>query len=307
MSRASFFTRSAPAAVLLVLPLAAALSAGRSVPTQSVAEGAWTVTYVANEGFLIRTSKGTILCDALFGGFDGRWCDQPDAGTIDRMKAAEGPFRDIDVVTISHAHIDHFDPGIVVAHVLHNPKVRVLCPRQVEDALAQDPAYATIRAKIVAVTPAAGGEETIAVGGVSVRVLRVDHGPYYDEDPKTKERVNRHRNVENLAFVFEAGDVRILHTGDAGPDSAASLLPYGLSRRSPDMALLGRGFAWPAGVEIVRREIAPEVIGYMHIGSAEAPKLRGIIASEKPGAPEVVLFDKPGEVRTFTKKAPPAR
>ena len=37
-----------------------------------------TITYIANDGFLIETNNSKVLIDALFGGINGNWCDQPD-------------------------------------------------------------------------------------------------------------------------------------------------------------------------------------------------------------------------------------
>ena len=36
------------------------------------------VTYVANDGFLYETKTGKVLVDALFGGINGNWCEQPN-------------------------------------------------------------------------------------------------------------------------------------------------------------------------------------------------------------------------------------
>jgi L-ascorbate metabolism protein UlaG (beta-lactamase superfamily) len=261
----------------------------------------WKVTYIANEGFLIETRGGKILCDALFGGFAGTWCDQPTPETLDRLKNAEPPFQDIDVITVSHPHADHFNPEILVAHVLHNPKVRVFCPRQVEEILAKNPAYEKIKSNITAVTPPAGQDEIVTVGDIHVRILRLDHSPYFEADEKTKERVNLHRNVENLAYVFETTGLRMLHTGDAGPASGASIQSYGLTDKPMDLAFLDRIFCTAPGLEIIENDIRPDSLVYMHINPGDALKFQRCIDPARANAPALFLFEKPMDSRTFSK------
>jgi L-ascorbate metabolism protein UlaG (beta-lactamase superfamily) len=275
----------------------AAQAGGTSRPPET-----WKVTYIANEGFLIETRSGKILCDALFGGFEGNWCDQPSAETIEKMKNAEGLFQDIGVITVSHPHTDHFNPEILVAHVLHNPKVRVFCPRQVEEILAKNPAYEKIKSNITAVTPPAGQDETVTDGALRIRILRLDHGPYFEVDEKTKERVNLHRNVENLAYVFETAGLRMLHTGDAGPSSGASLQGYGLTDKPLDLAFLDRTFCTAAGLEIIEKYIRPDALVYMHIKPGDALKFRGCIDPARATAPPLFVFEKPMDSRVFSKR-----
>jgi len=290
-------------ALVFVIVLAAAGSA--SVPRNEAGRPAWTVTYVANEGFLIATPGGKILCDALFGGITGDWCDQPSAETVEMLKGATGPFAGVGVVTVSHAHADHFDPHILVAHILHNPGVRVFCPNQARAVLERDPAWERIKTNVFAVTPDQGRDETFEAGPIRVRVLRVDHGPYLEDDPTTKERVNRHRNVENLAFVLEAGEMRMIHAGDASPASSGSLRGYLAGDERLDLAFLDRAFCAAAGREIVERDIRPDVLVYMHIRPGDAPKFQGCVDASRAGAPELVLFEKPGDVRMFPIKERP--
>jgi L-ascorbate metabolism protein UlaG (beta-lactamase superfamily) len=277
--------------------------AGNVKPNEpSLQAESWKVTYVANEGFLIETQGGKILCDALFGGFEGNWCDQPTPETLDRLKNAEPPFQDIDVITVSHPHTDHFNPEILIAHVLHNPEVRVFCPRQVEEILAKNPAYEKIKSNITAVTPPAGQDEIVTVGDIRVRILRLDHSPYFEVDEKTKERVNRHRNVENLAYVFETAGLRMLHTGDAGPSSGASIQGYGLTGMPMDLAFIDRTFCTAAGLEIIEKHIRSDVLVYMHINPGDALKFQRCIDPARANTPALFLFEKPMDSRAFSKR-----
>jgi L-ascorbate metabolism protein UlaG (beta-lactamase superfamily) len=73
--------------------------------------------YVANEGFLVKASNRKILVDALFGRFESDWCDVPSGPVIEKMEKGIEPFDQIDLILISHAHVDHFNAEIVSKHL----------------------------------------------------------------------------------------------------------------------------------------------------------------------------------------------
>ena len=76
-----------------------------------------TVTYVANEGFLIACDSHKILIDALFGNFKDDAYYIPSDSTAALMSEAGPPFDNIDLIAVTHAHLDHFTPEIVTAHL----------------------------------------------------------------------------------------------------------------------------------------------------------------------------------------------
>lgn len=78
------------------------------------------ITYISNEGFLIEVGSNSILIDALFGDKQYGFCDIPDSSQIKSMRNAEDIFEDIDLITATHRHIDHFYAPFVIDHLLNN-------------------------------------------------------------------------------------------------------------------------------------------------------------------------------------------
>jgi L-ascorbate metabolism protein UlaG (beta-lactamase superfamily) len=76
------------------------------------------------------------LTDALFGGFEGDWCDIPNEANQLKLAAAAPPFDKVDIITISHRHDDHFNPEMVISHLIRNPECTLICPKQVDSVLA---------------------------------------------------------------------------------------------------------------------------------------------------------------------------
>jgi L-ascorbate metabolism protein UlaG (beta-lactamase superfamily) len=172
------------------------------------------VTYIANEGFLILMGDNKILVDALFGSWESDWCDVPPGEVIEKMEKATGPFEGIDLILVTHAHVDHFNPEIVAAHLENNLSGILVCPRAVVEELKKQESYAKFRARVKEVTPAEGTVVEMEVNRVKIKVWRLPHGPYYVEDEQTGERRNKHEHVQHLVFKVEAGRQRFLHSGD---------------------------------------------------------------------------------------------
>ncbi|MCF8373642.1 MAG: MBL fold metallo-hydrolase [Bacteroidales bacterium] len=228
------------------------------------------ITYIANEGFLIETGSQKIITDALFDNIDGNWCDSPSDSIVDLMKKALPPFNDIDLITISHKHQDHFNEGVVVQFLINNPGAKVICPKQVEFVLAQNPNYGKFKKNIIAITPDLYCDSITAVSGISIRILRLEHSHYMEEDTIHGGQINRHRDIENLGFVFNVEGIKFFHCGDTNPLNEKEYASFKLKDAEIDIAFLERLF-FSKGAEsiaILNKYIDPKEMILMHINPA---------------------------------------
>ncbi len=111
------------------------------------------ILYIANDGFLIKSGNKKILIDALFGGFESDWCVSPSGKIINKMETSTEPFDQIDVILISHAHVDHFNKEIVLRHLVSNEAGVLICPEQVRIELEKDDRYEKLRTQVKEITP----------------------------------------------------------------------------------------------------------------------------------------------------------
>ena len=72
----------------LILVISILFANGLFVYSQKMTDSC-TVTFIANEGFLIGTTNHKVLIDALFGNIKGNWCDQP-GDSVTRLMTSEG-------------------------------------------------------------------------------------------------------------------------------------------------------------------------------------------------------------------------
>src|SRR5215207_7881776 len=79
------------------------------------------ITYIANEGVLIRSGDKQVLIDGLHREYGPEYAFLPDAQRV-QIETAKAPFNEIDLILVSHRHLDHFHPESVGLHLQHNPK-----------------------------------------------------------------------------------------------------------------------------------------------------------------------------------------
>ncbi len=257
------------------------------------------VTYVANEGFLIAAGELRVLVDALIDeGIDGY--PRPPASMRPALEGALAPFDGVDVVLATHHHADHFGPRAVARHLAANPGAVFVSTPQAAARLAKeigdDPGRrARIDSRIDAVFPAEGARTTISRPGIEIEVLNLHHGR--ERDPP----------VQNLGFLIEMGGLTMLHIGDTEV-SLADIAPYRLAEREIDVAFLPIWFlTYDRWLPVVREGIRPRTIVAMHLAEADAPaswfgedgSREKRVTATLEEFPEAILFAEPGETREF--------
>jgi L-ascorbate metabolism protein UlaG (beta-lactamase superfamily) len=231
------------------------------------AEDSCKITYISNEGFLIETQGKKVLIDGLFDHIEGNWCDSPNEQTLALMKASAAPFDRIDLIAITHNHRDHFNDQVVMKHLLSNPQAMVICPSQVSEVLSVHPDYEKVASRIIDLTLPEYHDSTLVVSGIPIRVMRLEHSHYMEEDPNTGTMKNRHRDIENLGYLLNIDGLRIFHCGDTNPLNDEEYKGYALQEESIDIAFLERMFVayGKESTDIINNYIQPDHTVFMHI------------------------------------------
>ncbi len=270
-------------AVLLALPMR---EPGPAPPPQQPrppgAPAAAAVRYIANAGVLLEIDGRRFLIDApIRDGIAPYAVSTPDDRR--RLEAALPPYDAVDAILITHWHEDHFSPDAAAAHLAQNPRALFISsPEVVARLRAAAPDLPDGRVR--AVLPAPGESAAVAVGGVTVRVLRIRHNP------------TRRLPAQHVGFLI--GDRgAVLHVGDADPaaDNFAVLRPF----PPVDLALLP---FWYVVDEATRRVVAdtmaPRRIFALHLPPGDADRVAaalrgaGVSATLPPAAGTPVPFER---------------
>jgi L-ascorbate metabolism protein UlaG (beta-lactamase superfamily) len=156
------------------------------------------ITYVCNDGFIISVAGKKILIDALFR--DSR--DICQAESVEIAQTGRPPFDEVDLVLVSHAHWDHFDPQVMGNFLVNNPNAVLIAEKSAAEALERDfLSFALVQEHIHSVELAKGQVVQMSFPGIDLEIL------------------NAPADVPNLAFLMRVGQLNFFHSGDSGPDS----------------------------------------------------------------------------------------
>ena len=244
------------------------------------------VTYLANEGFLLRSGGSSVLIDAFIA--------RPYAGSpalpgaaMNQLKQAAAPFDGVDLALVSHGHGDHFQPVPARAFMAAAPEaVLASTPQVIEQFLHHYPLGIEGRERLQTVLPEPGEWLRFEQGGIGVEVMSLSHG------------TGEFASVQNLGHLIRIGGMTVLHVGDAAID-ARSFAPYELAGAGIDVALLPYWY-WleDGGPELVATQLKAEVHVACHLHVETAAE---VSASLRRDFPEVVLFERPLETRRFER------
>jgi L-ascorbate metabolism protein UlaG (beta-lactamase superfamily) len=260
------------------------------------------ITYIASEGFFIEVHNQKILVDALFGRKELDFCDVPPKEVLTKMEFAQKPFNNVDLITVSHNHVDHIHPDSVWQHLKNNPHGTFISTHQSVKALnSLGPMDSSLKNRIKAITPDFFKKTDIEINDIKVTVMRLKHGEYFLVDEEGR-RYNKHENVENLGFLFKIKGITFFHCGDACYLQPSDCREFKLEKENIDVAFLHRAFMHKTDcpqIDIIKRCIKPKHIILMHIHPREFDHYSKVAKALKNDFPSVTIFKKPMESKIF--------
>lgn len=256
-----------------------------------------TITYIANEGFLIETINSKVLIDALFGGIRGNWCDQPEDSVSNLILKGIPPFDSIDLVLVSHKHSDHFNEQMAITFLTNNQSTVLMCPEQVNEVLKKNSGYFDVADRIRYLESDKQFDTLLAVNKINIRVLRFNHGSFYETDSVTGEKYDLHRDVENFGYIIDADSFSMFHSGDGSFLDKSHFESYHFGDLDFDIVFLDRTFLMKEGQEILNSLIHTKNLIFMHIEPGRGEYYTSIIKD----VPGFFVFTKKMEKKQFFK------
>ena len=240
------------------------------------------LTYLANEGFLVRAGEHEVLIDAFVAEPYSIYAALP-AEMHAAMMAGEPPFHAVDLALTSHVHRDHFQPPCAAEFLSSHEETIFLSTPDVLEELRAELAGDVAMDRARALLPEPGRSLRFDENGLSVEVLRLPHGV-------------TDNGVQNLGLIVDLGGTRLLHVGDSDV-RAEDFLAYDLPRRGIDVAFLP--YWCLLDEESVR--LARERTGARHLVAVHVPPRE--LAEQKARlarlAEDLLLFERAGEQRTL--------
>jgi len=154
------------------------------------------ITYVGNAGFLINIGDKKILIDALFKGFEGKY--EIPQHIQEKLKLAQAPFDEVDLILVTHVHGDHFSPDMVSQHMKNNSKAIFASTQQGVEILDAFPD------RCIAFNPSKEKSDKKKIQDFNIETFYLPHGP--------------NSGVINIGFLVSVNRITFFQTGDADFD-----------------------------------------------------------------------------------------
>ena len=242
------------------------------------------ITYIANEGVLLSSGGKQVLIDGLHREYERDYAFLPPADR-EKIETEKAPFDKIDLILVSHRHLDHFHPESVGLHLQHNARATLVSSQQVVEEVEKNfKNYPAISARVTAATPPWKERVAMRVAGIDFEILRLSHG------------TTRHATIQNLGHIIKLGGKKLLHVGDA--DTAVeNFEKFNLDEEQIDIAFIPYWFLiGTEGQTIVRDHIKPKQIIAVHISPGESERT---ITQMKQLFPGAVAFTTMLEKKTY--------
>lgn len=187
---------------------------------------------IAGEGVTLKFNDTMILMDGLYR--DGFPEDKlPSDALMSAIENADGEYAGVDLVTVSHKHIDHFGVSSIMKFMDSNMNANLLLTPEAAEEYFAGGGGGGHEGRVHTSYPERGTPEVLKINGLEVTVFNLDHGT----------------EVENIGILFELGGKSFFHMGDfQAADFEANgikdlevdylLLPYWYLRRQENHQLI---------------------------------------------------------------------
>lgn len=209
------------------------------------------------------------------------------------MKAAQAPFERIDLLLFSHAHRDHFEPGMALDVLSAQPQAVLVGDGLVTNELktAGPDAFKTLGSRIKTADIKMGERTSLTVAGIPLTMIGVNHG-------------SADRPYLTLGYIMEMGGFKIYHQGDVDPTSSMPFLaPVPWEEMKIDIVFLSPSyFQNEEAKRIVLDRIKPSAVILMHMMDDEVD---GAFSQLRPNIPQLLAFRAAMESKVFVKAGQP--
>jgi len=242
------------------------------------------IKYIANEGVLISSGEKTILIDGLHREYKPAYLFPP-ADLLQSLETAQKPYDKINLLLVSHVHLDHFHPQSIGLYLKNNPQSNFVSSEQATGEIAKNFAdYEKIKSRIRPVSYEWKKTVEFNENGVKIKFLSLRHA-----NPQFI-------SIQNLGHLIEIGGRKLLHIGDADM-TAENFSVFNLSKENIDIAFIPYWFLLSEeGRRLVKEQFNPKQIIAVHISPNEAEQVSNQLKKDDPGT---IAFTKVLEERVF--------
>jgi len=245
------------------------------------------VTYIANEGFMLKTKSHKILIDALFtDGYGYFAC--PTKDVIEKILSASAPFDGVSLCFLTHYHKDHSDSKLIFDYLSKFPSVKLVTTKPALTFIdGEQFRFIKLKKQFCEITPETNRSIMQTIDGVTVKVLGLKHMSFYEDGIDIEEY------MKNIGFYINLDGIRVFHSGDTKMDNLKDYIAKNGTWKDPvDVAfvyyeLLNDG---KPALEYLKKTLNPQYIVVMHVPPSLHEELSVKLEQLKQFFPNLILF-----------------
>lgn len=230
------------------------------------------MTFIKNEAFVIKDSNSKILIDY----------DNSNTITNNSYYSSQPPFNNIDFISISHSHEDHYDLNLSGNYLDNNLNCRLILPNEVFETFKTYKNFDKVKDRVSILSLVRYKCVDKTIGNHNFKYILVPHAAGFSK-------------MQNMIFVFTSGNIKFLHSGDYWGDDIDSIKCRLLDEKI-DIAMIHFNFlskpTIDKGIERIKKYINPKYIILMHIPQDSERMNEALKAKDalKDKYPNIYLF-----------------
>jgi hypothetical protein len=245
------------------------------------------VTYIANEGFMLKTIHHKVLIDALFSDGYGYFA-YPSNETTKQILCATAPFDSVNLCFLTHYHKDHSDSKLIHEYLSKHPSIKLVTTRPSLVFIdGEQFGFIKLKKQFCEITPETNKSISQIINNIPVKVLGLKHMSFIQDGYDLEEY------MVNVGFYINLDGIRIFHSGDTKMDNFKEFVAQnGQWKDSVDVAfvyyeLLTNG---KPSLEYLVKTLNPKYIVVMHVPPSLYEDWSNKVALLKPVFPNIILF-----------------
>lgn len=231
-----------------------------ALSTSLVAQINSEITYIGNEGFMIKNNDKKVFIDALY--YYGNESVVMDVDLSLRKMIINNtePFSNSQLYLVTHNHGDHYSQSMVSSYLKNNPQSTFVSTSEIIGGIKT----AENEKQLVGISPAKYESVDTTVNGIKLTAYNILHDVGY--------------RVNNLGYLINVDGLKVFHGGDNSFDDSTEYKTFKLNEKNIDVLFLwnySKSF-WKtqAQRDFIKKYINPKYIILMHIPSAQVSSIK---------------------------------
>jgi len=263
----------------------------------SNAQDSISISFIGNEGVLISSPGRKVIIDAFFKRADEWGLIAPSVKTLNDISNAQSEFDNIDLLIVTHDHIDHYNP-VILGNCLKNNKSAILVTTADVNAKLNKKysSYTDISNRIYVPDLVWKEVKDTSLNGINISCMNVKH-----HAPDV---------VTQYAFLVEIGGHNVLHTASSDGSFPGEYEAFLLNEKEVDIALLHEFFLFTitestiqknqSGKNVVDSYINPQNVFVQHLYNLNSYKEDlDVLIEEMSDSYPIYYFENSLESMTF--------